>query len=380
MLARVEIESFLSGTAWSYAERITTQSRVHLLSRGVTALESSRVGDGEKYASARRSLAFSSSPDEGRSLHVVALRGVVGDDLTLLSQIDAELGGSQVIPRASFIPSELEVLDQSWKFSVEIADDLKLHPKTVDALITQTRYRLGVANRASLFVLGLQEGFINPPIENWEGRTLDLTKRQRDLLPYVHLEAWQIAERLHTSTAATHMAISRSYTKTGTRTRSELIMAALADSLIDLNAMPVERTPKQLTASETHLLTKIDRPVLEVAAEEGVVPKTIDSHYWAAANRLGLRNRAALLLYAIRTGHLEVEQDPDLKRAFTDRQQEVAGLLHLTCAEMAEHLGLQPTGVRMRLAGMYRQTGCANRNELMLYAVRAGLLDPASAR
>lgn len=368
------IEELLAGTYWSHDRRPTSVGTAHVFTRPVTLLESVRINP-EDYHNHRHTIGIT-RPDGEPLLTYMVLLNVHYSDLLKLPNIESALGGRRQVIREDFSDAELNILDQVWLPTAEISTEPCSSEGSVNEQIATILRRLGLKNRTELLVLGLHEGFINLELERWCGPWPKLNPKQTDVLRLAHFSGPEVAETLAVPYAHVGKRIGECYAETGARTRGELILGALANGEFRLSELPAPSRRVQLNPMQCEMLSLIDQPRGVIVRKTGASAAAVKRRYAIIKERLGLTTREELAVYAFREGLVDNQIDSDLSNVFTARQREIVENFFEGTGRTANKLGISRRAMSGHILKAKGRAGVHTRSGLVIYGLRAGLIDP----
>ncbi|MEX2043569.1 MAG: helix-turn-helix transcriptional regulator [Patescibacteria group bacterium] len=367
------IAEALADTRWDHRRHSVRSGTAHVLTCPVTLLESVRLNPRD-YQNHRHTLGFTGSDGEPVLTYLV-LGELHTNELRKLPKIEAELRGRGQVTREHFTPDELRLADRIWLPTAEIGHAIGKGRNATCSEITALLRRFHVANRGQLLVLGLKEGFLNPPLEQWCKPRKPLSPLQAQVAGHAHFAGPEIAEMLDAPIKSVHSAIDQGYEKTGARTRGELILAALAGGECRLEDLPSPEA--KLTPLEHDMLPLADRSLEAASGLTGATKTTLSNRFQRICEKLGLPDREMLVVHAFGEGHIENAVDETLAEVLSRRQREVVELLMYGNDRTAGLLELSKSVVVHHLVEAKKKAGVDSRVELVAYGLRAGLIDPA---
>lgn len=368
------IDELLTDTYWDHERHSTSVGTAHVFTRPVTLLESVRINP-ENYQNHRHVLGIT-QPNGEQLLTYMVLRNVHVRDLLTLPGIESALEGKRQITREDFSDTELALLDRIWLPTSEISTDPRSSKGVVNGQIATILRRLRLKNRTELLILGLQEGFINPELENWRGPWPKLNLKQTDALRSAHLSGPDMAEALGITHAQASKRIMQCYAETGARTRGELILGALANGEFRLDELKIPSRKVRLNSMQLEMLSLIDRPKRIIMKRTGASAAAVKRRYAIIGERLGLATREEQAVYAFREGLVDNGIDPNLSDVFTERQREIIESFFEGTKGTAKKLGISRRAVSGHILKAKRRAGVHTRAGLVIYGLRAGLIDP----
>lgn len=366
------IDKLLHGTAWDYQPHRIRAGTAHVFTRPATLLESVRL-DPERYRNDRHTLGFT-GPDGERLLTYLVLRDVRTDDLRTLPEIESELRGAGRIRREDFAEPELRIIDRIWRPPSEIAEELGVSRKVVNIHTSHALRRAGVASRAGLTVVGLQEGFFTPDLEAWQTSRPRLSDKQAEVVRLAYLPSSEIGQALGISRHSVVSRLMGCYRKTGTNNRSELILASLANGECRLSELTPPRVDAALTARQEELVSLSGHSMAEIGALAGISEQSVSTHFHKIRAKLRVTTQAQVVQYAFREGYLG-EADESLADVFDEEEAQVVRCLLGGNREIAERLSTSPTVVKQLLLRAKEKAGVESRMALVAYGLRAGLIE-----
>lgn len=368
------IDEVLAGTWWEHRRRHTSVGTAHVLTRPVTLLESVRI-DPEAYQNHRHTFGIT-QPNGERSLTYVVLRNVHSSDLLRLPEIESTLQGAGRIRREDFSEAELELTDRIWLPTPEIGQALGMSRGAVRSSVTSLLRRWRLTNRTELLVLGLKEGFLNPDLETWRGSWSRLSPLESKVIRRMHFETPDLADESKTTIRSVHSAISSCFKKTGLRTRGEMVLAALANGECRLDELRTPPMEVRLNDLAQEMLRLVDQSFNSIVEQTGARKTTISNRYQRICETLGLGSLEELAVYAFREGYLDNQVDARLADVFSERQRQVTEQATRTNRQIAENLGIGEGVIKHHIARAKRKAGVDSRPGLVVYGLRAGLIDP----
>ncbi len=371
------MERVLADTHWDYQRRDTSAGTAYVFARPVSLLESMRINPAD-YQNHRHTLGISETDGEMRLTYLV-LRDVHSNELGMLPRIESALRGRGRITRRDFSDDELAFVDRIWLPSAEIGEALGISTGHAEAKVTDILRPRRLANRTELLTLGLKEGFLNPDLEAWR-RPVGLSPLQASVLRRSHLEIAPMAHELGIKTKSASNALAQCYRKTGARIRRELILIGLANGQCCLDELPTPEMEPKLTSLRQEMLALVDRSYEAIAEQSGDSKSTISNRYVRLYETLGLSNMNELVAYAFREGHIDNRIDARLADVFSRRQRQVVERLMDDNDEIAASLDISKSVVVHHLVEAKRRAEVDSRSGLVAYGLRAGLIDPETAR
>ena len=156
---------------------------------------------------------------------------------------------------------------------------------------------------------------------------------------------------------------------------------------MDLLCQPAARTawPARLTPRELGVLRLVAQGLTNrrIARDLAISEKTVKNHLSAIFPKIGAADRTQAALYAARTGAVQANRHQAAgSRSLTLRELGVLRLVAqgLTNRRIARDLAISEKTVKNHLSAIFPKIGAADRTQAALYALRAGIAQPAAAR
>lgn len=364
---------------WTYTTRETKVGPVHVFTRPVTAAEAEQV-DFERYQNHRHMLGVTEG-DDMELLTYVVLRHVHTEDHRALERLESDLDSRCRLTREDFKEIDLTILDNIWLPSEELCALVGMERQAVENRVARIADRFEVATRAEILVECLREGIVTPDWERWKRDDWPFfTTKQSEVLRLAHWKSPHIGEALGYSTRGVRNRIVECYKKTGTSTRAELILAALANNEFRVSELKKRVEPRPLTASQRKALEVADLPPDEIEERTGMSRSSIHQTNFKLRSRLGLENNDQLIAYAFLHGCIDNEVDDSLAEKLPEEYRQIMAVILIGNRKLMARYQVSEAAISRRIRAMQEAVGVADRRELILYGLRSGLIDLSQVR
>jgi DNA-binding CsgD family transcriptional regulator len=368
------VDRVLKESPWHRGTRRTTSGTVNIFTRKVSLLEKARLNP-DGYQNHQHVLGFSEVAG-AEVLTYLTLRSIHADDLRRLANIDQELSGNGEVRPEDLDEIERSVLDRLWLPRDMAREELGMIPSEMEQHLTRLTRRFQASTRNELLVIGLKEGFLDIDLEPFKrDRWPRFTPTQSVVLRWAHLRSPDIGRAVGISADSAKMRLRECYAKTKTRTRGELILAALANGECRLDEFRIESKERGLTELEHTALGMVDQPVPEVAEKVRSSDHAVVQVHKELRSKLGLRTHDQLIAYAFLNGHIENTVDRSLADTLTEDERQLVSLTLLGNEKIGKRFGVLKNRISQRTRPIRRAVGATDRREFVLFGLRSGLID-----